>query len=1253
MPCLEPLDNERFLVLAGGDPELLLASVAASRSAPLLQYARTWLSHVAHDFRAEIADAYLAVKAGGSSGLPQWHAALAEQPEPTSSGVSAKATSSRSCQLTFKQSAGGSTVAAEDASGADEQESPLLHKVLLCTAHNLLLLVGDVVAASPHNANGSGGGDADSASSGATACVAHRVLAVEVDSVLGDARRTGPRLLAPPSAATLKCVQLLSAARALERASAVCSVHLLLPALRAALVPGDDGAALPSASASDTEEAEVAEDAGGDDAWGAVRDAAALSASLNEGQRAAVERLGGAISLVQAPPGSGKARLISQALTQRVGDGMRALVCASTPLGVDAIVRELETSRVLCRAAHSDGEHSHSPPRDAGGAAAAAAVAASTSAASAFVASAISAPVLAAGAGACAAGQHATRHTLNRKLQCDSTLVRAESDALVANEETASARSALDALKAKKKAKKGDKGGGGDKGKSEGDEEFLFVSRQAEKLSTLGKAEQPKPARKTPGVTRLMAILAEHKHLATSAKDHHLPSPAKLIEAAQQYLAKPRDDGGDVTAAKLTAAKERLTRALGAAGACTRRVEAAKLAARRRLWHSARVVVCLASEASRVAALMSRDLAAFGREEQTTGGVAADGEAEAAVDVMDGATAELPHALRLADSCTSAAAAFEYVVIDGAASLNEPDTLACLRHCKRAALLVGDSSLLAPSVRPNAKDEAAEVLATSFFSRLLAARSKLGDFGGATYTLTEQARMPPSVCELLSSAFYKGRLRTAGVAANGSSSTSAAHPLPACLVDVGGNESRAAGGSASGGTGCGAGGAAAAYVNDKEASAAVRLALLYVADFGLSAAQVCIVCFHPAQRQLISTKLSEPAVRDALHGTCVWTVGNTARRSADIVIVSCVRAGAAGAAAAAGAGGGLGLLSDPRYVCAALSRCKLGVVVLGSTRCLAIDLTWRTLLSGLKPFASAESHEAALKQSLSSLWGMQLRTAAAAALQLASSHADAEQRAIEALRKVELTEARRAWREAAGIIEPKKLKGWSSDAPATPSPASPDLSSALSSPGLLSPGNASDSSFGDQKELVQQPHAPRPPPAQSPEEQLRAAVASLVEEALANIDLVAAGKRAAGLMATVAASHQLTTLDCMHPTLSTLLAPAAKAEGGKKTRTTAARHRLAAGAAILAELGSGALASTALLAALQACCEAEPALAEIFEHVLLQLYELDGELMPEATVFAWADSAEKAPPGSCLFELHAQSKALVQWLKEAEEEDDD
>ena len=78
-----------------------------------------------------------------------------------------------------------------------------------------------------------------------------------------------------------------------------------------------------------------------------------------------------------------------------------------------------------------------------------------------------------------------------------------------------------------------------------------------------------------------------------------------------------------------------------------------------------------------------------------------------------------------------------------------------------------------------------------------------------------------------------------------------------------------------------------------------------------------------------------------------------------------------------------------------------------------------------------------------------------------------------------------------------------------------------------------------------------------------------------------------------------------------------------------------------------------LLAALQGCCESSPGVAAAFDKLLLQLYELDGEILPEEAILAWADGAARAAPGSLLHRLHGQCGKLLTWLREAEEESDD
>ena len=154
------------------------------------------------------------------------------------------------------------------------------------------------------------------------------------------------------------------------------------------------------------------------------------------------------------------------------------------------------------------------------------------------------------------------------------------------------------------------------------------------------------------------------------------------------------------------------------------------------------------------------------------------------------------------------------------------------------------------------------------------------------------------------------------------------------------------------------------------------------------------------------------------------------------------------------------------------------------------------------------------------------------------------------------------------------------------------------------------------------------------------------------------GEGTLAAVTALAEARDLGPLDCLRPTLEALLAGAADGAAPKKARLAASKAALGGAAALIGGLGSGAVAQVALLAALQACCEASPPLAEVFEHVLLQLYELDGELLPEEAIFAWRQKKTTAvaiePDADARF--LEKAKAFIAWLEEAsssEEEDSD
>ena len=375
--------------------------------------------------------------------------------------------------------------------------------------------------------------------------------------------------------------------------------------------------------------------------------------------------------------------------------------------------------------------------------------------------------------------------------------------------------------------------------------------------------------------------------------------------------------------------------------------------------------------------------------------------------------------------------------------------------------------------------------------------------------------------------------------------------------------------------------------------------------------------------RLLLAKLSEAGLQSV---ACLH-VEHLCGLVADVAIVSTVRAGAAGAAAAAGAGGGLGWLADSRAICACLSRARESVAVVGSSRCLAADRSWRTAIAAMQGFTSPAAFATAFKEQVAAEAGGRVRAQREAEQAAVARNVGEEARALDELRRLQLAEAQREAKVASGVVEPKRLSGWSTD---------------------VEPGGG-----GEAGVVVAA--------AEPTDAGVLAAVEALVlrESGGEGWDPAATAEQVAALAAQV----ELSPSDCALPVLAALLAPlaplplaplplaaAAEADGAAtaKARLAQAKARLRQAAPLLKALGSGAVAHAALLAALQARSEAQPAVGAVFSHLLLQLYE--SELLPEEAILAWADGAARAAPGSMLHKLHAQSAGLLNWLQEAEEE---
>ena len=92
-----------------------------------------------------------------------------------------------------------------------------------------------------------------------------------------------------------------------------------------------------------------------------------------------------------------------------------------------------------------------------------------------------------------------------------------------------------------------------------------------------------------------------------------------------------------------------------------------------------------------------------------------------------------------------------------------------------------------------------------------------------------------------------------------------------------------------------------------------------------------------------------------------------------------------------------------------------------------------------------------------------------------------------------------------------------------------------------------------------------------------------------------------------------------------------------------AKLALARAAPRLARLGGG----RALVDALVASCGGRAEGLELFEALLLSLYEMEAEdeLVTEDDVLAWADDAARAPEASSARRCLAKASAMLEWLR--------
>ena len=366
---------------------------------------------------------------------------------------------------------------------------------------------------------------------------------------------------------------------------------------------------------------------------------------------------------------------------------------------------------------------------------------------------------------------------------------------------------------------------------------------------------------------------------------------------------------------------ETCERVQAAAASYDRCVEKAKW----RIWRKARLVVCTASSAVHVTRRLVQAMDEQGLAEEDGGRAFGDDEEDAEL---------LP---------------LEYVVLDEAGALLEPDAMGCLLHGARALLLVGDHHQLPPFTKwPGAEREHYNVSLMERMARAAEGRGAGGRGGGIrggrgqgefvapAFMLTEQYRMHPGIAVAVSASFYSNRLTTARITAD-----TRRHPFPANFVAVRGQEERR-GGSKS-------------LTNEAEANAVVDLVAGLVRAGIHAQAEINILTFYNGQRSLIARKL----MAAQLPQVQAISVDSMQGREEDVIVLSCVRTDR----------GGLGFLADWRRVNVAVSRAKEQLIVVGDPDALGSNRMWSDMLRRLASYSSPRQFtEVVLEASAVKAW---------------------------------------------------------------------------------------------------------------------------------------------------------------------------------------------------------------------------------------------------------------------------------------------
>ena len=271
---------------------------------------------------------------------------------------------------------------------------------------------------------------------------------------------------------------------------------------------------------------------------------------------------------------------------------------------------------------------------------------------------------------------------------------------------------------------------------------------------------------------------------------------------------------------------------------------------------------------------------------------------------------------------------FRQVLIDEATQAIEAEALIPISMGAKQIVLVGDHCQLGPVVMCKAAAKAG--LTQSMFERLVL-------IGIRPIRLQVQYRMHPILSEFPSNMFYEGSLQN-GVT---ESDRQLRHmpgytgkddfpwPIkskPMFFWGIAGMEEISASGTS--------------YLNRTEASYVEKI-VTHLLKMGVNSSQIGVITPYDGQKKYVAEQMRRagPLAASVYEAIEVNSVDAFQGREKEIILVSCVRSSESQ---------GIGFLSDPRRLNVALTRARLGLVLLGNPRVLSKNPLWAALLLHFK-----------------------------------------------------------------------------------------------------------------------------------------------------------------------------------------------------------------------------------------------------------------------------------------------------------------